>query len=328
MTAIILLNWNGYEDTIACLDSLYKIENSDYFVIVVDNGSDNNSLDKISEWIELSHYNYCFIKEGEKYYPNIDSKTVILYSLAENYGFAKGNNIGIELAKKYNPMFYLLLNNDTIVEKDFLMRLVSFQELNSQYKVLSPLILYYDSPQLIWNAGGKLLCGFRKCYYDNKHMSALSNKTYFAVSFVTGCALFIHNCIVSQNQLLTEDFFFGEEDFNFCIRMKRNGVKMCCLPTSVIYHKVSSSTSEIQNFNKVYLYYLNRFIDIKNSYNSVFFFLWKCVSIPYMISLLLKLKYTSKEIIFLIKQTLLESKNLRSVSKATFTRIMFTNLNP
>ena len=114
-TAIILLNWNGADDTIDCLESLTKAEGS-FFVVVVDNDSHDDSLERLKDW-KQSH-------------PELE---LHLVEEKENHGFAVGNNLGVRYASQFTPDYYMLLNNDTVVEPDFLKVLL---ELTFQYFLL------------------------------------------------------------------------------------------------------------------------------------------------------------------------------------------------
>ena len=143
MTGIIILNWNGWEDTIACLKSLYQIEKGDFFIVLVDNGSINDSVDHLSAWLKDEDKKHYILGQGETLDVNLQNKDCILYCLKENYGFAKGNNYAIDLARKYSPDYLLLLNNDTEVEADFLWQLETFIQANEEYKVLTPMIRYF-----------------------------------------------------------------------------------------------------------------------------------------------------------------------------------------
>ena len=176
MTAIIILNWHGANDTLACLDSLAKAE-GDFRVYVVDNGSADDSLARIQGWID-EH----------------DRVDVRLVPLDKNYGFACGNNKGLEIACMDSPDSYLLLNNDTEVCTDFLVRLEDFSKRHPEYRVLTPKINFYYDKQKVWNCGGKLSFGVRKYYYAGASDSAVREEEYIPISFVTGCALGLH-CI-------------------------------------------------------------------------------------------------------------------------------------
>lgn len=263
MTAIIILNWNGVKDTLPCLDSLAKAS-GDFRVYVVDNGSTDNSLELIAKWA------------GE--HKGFDMKIV---PLGKNYGFAKGNNKGIAVAKQDNPSSYLLLNNDTEVTPDFLEQLQTFAKNKPEYKVLTPLIFFHSDKTKIWNAGGQFKWGIRKYYYNNCTADVIKEKEFIPITFVTGCALyFTPDVLRDDDTVFTEKFFFGEEDCEFSIRMKKQGVKVACVLNSVIYHKVASSSNPISLPGKLYINYLNRFINIRQNYGLSFYYIFRIISYP------------------------------------------------
>ena len=247
MVAIMILNWNGWQDSIACLESLSKIDYDEFFVVLGDNGSTNNSKKEISSFCNLRRLDSNWIKIGDPL-PEIANRKVYLYDLQSNYGFAKGNNILIQLAARHNPDYYLLLNNDTEVEPDFLTKLINYQRTHNRIKVLTPIIYYYGDKPRIWNAGGRLLWGIRKYHYADSTDVRAREKEFIPCSFITGCALFCtQDVLLENNKLFTESFFHGEEDFDFSLRMKDKGIKMGCVTSSVIYHKVGRSSGSIGN---------------------------------------------------------------------------------
>ena len=263
MTAIIILNWNGADDTLACLESLAAAA-GEFVVYVVDNGSADDSVPRIQSWID---------EKGE-----VD---VRLVSLDRNYGFAMGNNKGLEIAAKESPDSYLLLNNDTEVLPDFLVRLQEFSARHPQYRVLTPKINYYYDKQKIWNCGGRLFFGFRKYFYAGSPDSAVKEKGHIDISFVTGCALFFYpELLDEQGHLFTERFFFGEEDFEFSMRMQKGNVRVACVLDSLIYHKVGASGNRMHRPGKLYLHFLNRFIDVRLHKPALFYAFWKILNLP------------------------------------------------
>ena len=249
MTAIILVNWNGADDTIACLESLSCVEEP-HFVVIADNASTDDSVERIHMWLD-SHSN------------NINVKQYQLLSLDANYGFAVGNNKALAVAMQRNPDYCMLLNNDTEVEPDFLFRLVTFAAENPQYKVLSPCIRYYADKAKVWFSGGQLTYVSRKGLYSNADAESLPSEP-FSISYLSGCALFFHPSVLNErNELLYNGFFFGEEDYEFALRMRKQGVEMMCVPQSVVYHKVGASqknTNDNRGLGRIYMYYHNRLI--------------------------------------------------------------------
>lgn len=252
MTAVILINWNGATDTIDCLESLDRAEGR-FFVVVADNGSIDDSLERI-----------------RKYASSLSIKVHVI-DLEKNWGFAAGNNRAISYASAFNPDSYMLLNNDTVVEPDFLMRIQNYRNENPGTKILGPLICYWYDHDRIWSCGGRLVFGSRKAFFKDLSRSELNLSRPVHVSFMSGCALFADASLLdSRGKLLTERFFFGEEDFEFAHRMKMQGENMVILPDSVIYHKVGSSAKKMSSRVKLgrdYIYYLSRFIVVRSYYS-------------------------------------------------------------
>lgn len=257
MTAIIILNWNGAKETLACLESLEKVQGT-FFVVLADNGSTDDSVKRISDYIQESPLDIRFLK------------------LDKNYGFAGGNNRAVTYAAQYSPDSYLLLNNDTEATPEFLVRLNDFRKSDPGYHVLTPRINYFYDKGRIWNCGGVQRLGFRRYLYAGADESKITGKKPFRIGFVTGCALFFTPDVIYDGYTpFTDRFFFGEEDFDFSLRMKKRGIRMACVTDSVIYHKVSVAGDKMIRSGKVYLHLLNRYIDIRTSYSALFLMSWR-----------------------------------------------------
>lgn len=309
MTAIIILNWNGYRDTLACLESLFACVRQDFLWMVVDNGSSDGSVQKTATWLEKGGHEFLQVHEGEMPQTGLSQRQGILYSLKENYGFAKGNNMGIALMEKLSaknrPEYYLLLNNDTLVEPDFLVRLESFAGKHPQYMALTPQIRYAEMRDKIWNCGGRMRFGLRRYHYGEKNYTDIKEKDSIDINLITGCALFVKRELLGRpddwlrkksktyaqrplsatydTDLLTNRFFFGEEDFDFSLRMQESKKKMVCVLGSVIYHKCGSAREHLKKSGQTYIHYLNRFIDIRQHWNNpLMFFFWCLLYFPYV----------------------------------------------
>ncbi len=319
MTGIIILNWNGYGDTVECLESLYRMS-SDFFVVVVDNGSTDGSLHHISRFLDSRGTACRTVRRGERLGSAPANRECILCDAGENLGFAKGNNEGLRLLAGCMPDYMLLLNNDTIVEPDFLDRLTAFAGENGGVEVMTPLICYNADRNMIWNCGGRLRHGFRKYYYADARLDSLRGRNSFAVSFVTGCALFFRPAVLlPDGGVFTERFFFGEEDFNFCLRMAREGRAMACVPEAKIYHKVSASTSQHGSTGKIYIHYLNRFIDIRLNSRLSFYLLWSAANMLYVPLMLVRSGYGVSASLRLMARVARDAWRKDSVSRADFT---------
>ena len=327
LVSIIILNWNGYKDTIDCLTSLSKCINENFEVILVDNGSTDGSAVILSKWIEDK-----INGQGERKFKLITDDSIIsdiekfipvfLIENKENFGFARGNNIGITMALKHNASYVLLLNNDTVVTDDFLGILLNFFEAHAEYSAATPQIRYFDKPDIIWNCGGAISnFGSRKYYYNDKPIISLPAIDFLDISFVTGCALIMKSDLVRKIGLLTEAFFFGEEDIEFSLRMKRNNIRTACVMKSLIFHKVNSSisrTSEIV-IGKIYIHYLGRFIDLKNYMSSWKWLVWRFIYQFYIFYLMkFRHKIPYRVIRKFLKLLMENSSALNGVSKALF----------
>ena len=308
MTAIVVLNWNGASDTLACLDSLSQAK-GEFVVYVVDNGSTDSSLARIQSWIDG--------------HAEID---VRLVPFDKNYGFARGNNKGLEIARKENYDSYLLLNNDTEVCPDFLVRLKAFSRKHPEYKALTPKINFFYDKQKIWTCGGKIFFGFRKYYYAGEPNSAVREMEYIPISFVTGCALFFYpELLDEQGHLLTERFFFGEEDFEFSLRLKGQGIPMACVLDSLIYHKVGASGDKMNHLGKLYMHYLNRFVDVKLHMAPMGYKLWQLLNLPIVARYFYRATRRVRGTMRLIRCLWSDARRKDSVSQEDFNHLVLEN---
>lgn len=226
---IILLNYNGYNDTIQCIQSLNKIDYENYEVVIVDNKSTDDSLGKLKKYIE-----------GQKEYLKVKHT---LIASENNNGFAAGNNIGIKYALKNNCDFVLLINTDTLVEEDFLKELmIPFS--NSEEVGISTGKIYYESKRdTFWFAGG--IFNEKRFYgahigQGEKDMGQYDEQKN--ISFCTGCLMMIKKQVLEKIGLLSEEYFMYYEDVDYCLKVMEEEYKIVYAPKAKIYHKVSSST--------------------------------------------------------------------------------------
>jgi GT2 family glycosyltransferase len=244
----------------------------------------------------------------------------------ENFGFAKGNNIGIAEALKHHADFVLLLNNDTTVDPSFSEELISFFTRNPDYGVATPQIRYFSKPDIIWNCGGRLnALGSRRYFYADQLSARVKKKDFMDVTFVTGCALCVRADVFRQFGLLTEDFFFGEEDYEFSLRIRKMEIKAACVLPSVIYHKVNTSVAKTGSvlIGKVYIHYLNRFINLKKYYSPFRWQLTRYFSVFYIFGLLfLRYRVSSAKSKKLIRLLLKNSAKMNRVGKSEFEKFI------
>lgn len=224
LVSIIILNYNKNQYTIDCLKSLTNQTYKNFEVVLVDNGSEYESFLKL--------------KKKLKYFTN--SIEIILIRNKLNLFFTGGNNKAIKIA---NGEYICLLNNDTVVEPNFIGNMVNFLETNSNVGMISPKIKGYKNKNYLWNAGTKInfrspsISRIRGLWeYDPK------DQKYNEISltdYAVGTALFVKKEVIDKIGLLDDIFFmyFEETDWNF--RAKKNGYKNYYVPTTIVYHKVT-----------------------------------------------------------------------------------------
>jgi GT2 family glycosyltransferase len=292
--AIIILNWNGWENTIECLESLFNINYPNYYIILVDNDSDDNSIIKIMEYcrgkispesnyfkynknnkpIKIKKVNYDEIKtvKLEKDYINLPNKekNIILLENDKNYGFAEGNNIAIRFVmKNLDPEYLLLLNNDTVVDNRFLTELINVAIKNVDIGFVGPKIYEYDKDEIsktISFAGGNL-----NNYTSQPHPIGAGqlDKTQYdsdrQVDYVEGSCILIKKDLIKQVGLLDKEYFTYWEEIDWCIRGQKKGFKSFYSYKSIIWHKGYASDLSA---NSIYYMIKNRFLYINKNADS------------------------------------------------------------
>jgi GT2 family glycosyltransferase len=331
--AIIILNWNGWKDTINCINTILKNTCRNYQIIVIDNGSTNNSSEKISEWILSKRISIAKINSNEiltnKSKPSFNKvDEIVLIQNYENLGFAKGNNIGIRYAMNQGFEYVMLLNNDTFVSKNLVSVMLNFMEKNLDIGVSTPCIFYKDSG-IVWNFGGKLTFYGSHIFYNSDYVA--KNKTgHYIITFITCCAFLIRKEILEKYGLLTEDYFFGEEDYEYSFRMRKNKVKMASLLDARIYHIEGNSSRKLEGkeINYSFVHHLNRLIFMKKYYSEPVWLIWRIFVMLYLFYLL-KLssqynysRYNLKTTLSYIRKQLEYSNKLSKVDKESFVKIL------
>lgn len=273
--SIIILNYNRTQDTIQCLYSLKKINYPNFDIIVVDNCSRDN-----------------FTSQIKQHFPDI---TVIRNS--KNYGFAEGNNIGIRKAIEGSSDYILILNNDTIVGKNFLSFLVDEMEKNPSTAIAGPLILYFNNKDVIWSAGGTTSFWRPRNLYQDK-VADNRLKTTTDIDYLSGCCLLIKTNYLLKIGLFDSDFFLYSEDVDLCIRAKEAGFQILFVPQAKIWHKISLTAGGEYSPLAKYYGIRNRLFLLKKHGSNLDKILFYCIILPII---------TVKNIFILLK-------NLKSLS--------------
>lgn len=230
--SVVILNYNGTQNTIDCLKSIEKAEHvsSQIKIIVVDNNSKNGLDDKLSNF-----------------------QNVTLIANKRNLGFSGGMNIGIKKAIEYKTDYVLILNNDTIVDRLFFNKLL--QNLHKD-EITAPKIYFAkgsefyknrykssDLGKIIWFAGGKIdwdnVIGLHRGV-DEIDMGQFSTEEQ--VDFATGACMLVPKQIFKKIGFFDEKYFLYLEDMDFCVRAKKAGFKITYKPKAIVWHKNAASS--------------------------------------------------------------------------------------
>lgn len=237
--AVILVNWNGKANTLACLASLGKFK-----VIVVDNGSSDDSVAVV-----------------KKNYPDVE-----VLETGRNLGFAGGNNVGIRHALKQGVQSVWILNNDTVVDKNTLTALVNACR-HYQAGIAGSKIYFAsgsefhkerytkkDLGHVLWYAGG--LIDWHNMYASHRGIDEVDHGQYDKAEetqFITGCSMLVRREVFEKIGFFDEKFFAYLEDVDFCIRASRAGYKLLFVPQSIVWHKNASSSGVGSDIHQYYM---------------------------------------------------------------------------
>lgn len=295
LVSVIIVNWNGGIVFEECLASLSKITYPNWELIIVDNGSTDGS--------DLIY----------KKFSNLKNKSRLIKN-AKNVGFAKANNKGYE---KSTGEFILLLNNDTKVEKDFLIKMVNKLESDPTVGVIQPKIYLMDQPNYLDNAGSFFtLSGFLVHWGFGQHDSGEFNKEQVVFS-VKGACLLTKRKIIEKVGLFDSDFVSYFEETDFCHRVWLLGLSSLYFPKTFIKHKVGYTSKKLDVFSVNYQSLKNRILSmLKNlSITNLMFILPIHVTILLGILLFYLLRFQLSKAKMIVSALIWNFKNLGNTLK-------------
>jgi len=284
--AIIILNWNNWRDTIECIESVSKIIYPNYNIILIDNGSSNDSVTQIKYHFKgvcgerkqfVSNLSEKYLKytvllttskvsESNQMTPKLTS--FIFLELHENLGFSEGNNIGILCSRdNLHPDYYLLLNNDVVVEQNFLSVLVEAAEKNPHVGFVGPKTYYYDYNGLqdVIEFGGGMI-NFRRglpVVLDHGRRDECHSQKIAPVDYIQGSCILVKKNVIEEIGLLDPKYFFYWEDSDWCIRGKMNKWLSLYAPGSKIWHKGGMSSNGHKSRFSLFYFTRNRLVFMK-----------------------------------------------------------------
>jgi GT2 family glycosyltransferase len=211
----VILNTNRRDDTLACLSSLHANSYTNHGAIVLDNASQDGSVEAIGAM-----------------YPDVR-----IVSLTENRGYAGNNNVGIQVALDSNPDWVLVLNEDTILASDCLTRLATVGDSDAKIGIVGPMVYHFDEPEIIQSAGGKL-----GRYWESRHLSENERerdqwKTPHDVDWISGCGIMIRRELIHKSGMIDERYFYYWEETEWCIRAAKDGWRIVHVPQAKLWHK-------------------------------------------------------------------------------------------
>lgn len=242
---VIVLNWNGKDDTLECLRSLRSTNYDNYQIVLVDNGSEDDSVKAVRES-----------------FPEVE-----IVETGKNLGFAGGNNVGMKYAAQKGADYVFLINNDTTVDPNYLTELVAVGDSDANIGLIGSKIYYHSEPDTIWFAGGKT--NWLKNKGEHIGLNEKDHRQYETqkeVDYLTGCSLLIKKEVIDKIGVLEEDYFLYYEDTDFSMRARNAGYKIVYAPKSIIYHKVSRSTKP-GSANYIYYHTRNGLVNAKRNGN-------------------------------------------------------------
>ncbi len=220
VTTIVLLNWNGGEDTICCLRSLARVLDSSSRVLVVDNHSTDGSVERI-----------------RKEFPQTE-----LLQLSSNLGYGGGNNAGFRRAVETGAEYVIFLNNDTVVDADFCKPLIETLQRDPAVGIAVPKIFYFDRSETLWYAGGEvnLTTGLIR-HRGLRKADAPEFDRAGTTGYATGCCMAMRSRDFQEVGGFDESFRMYAEDVDLSLRIRSMGMSITYVPSSRVWHKVSAS---------------------------------------------------------------------------------------
>ena len=258
---VVVLNWNGWEDTIECLESLQHLDQTPYVIILCDNGSSDSSLERIRDWAdggvaaattEFPPFNrfgvtpkpipYLDLKRHEIGAKLRGDHRLVLIDNGGNLGFAGGNNVGIRYALSHDDCAYVwVLNNDTVVDPDAAQAMVRAFAADRSLGMCGSQIRFYAKPAVIQSYGGtlnRLFCTTMNLF--NGVPADAVKRAPQDIDFVPGASMMVSKAFVDRIGLMAEDYFLYFEEIDWAQRGKR-AFRLAVAKDSIVYHRGGSS---------------------------------------------------------------------------------------
>ena len=268
---IVILNYKRWQDVIECLESIFNSRYDNYTVIVIDNDSQNNSLDHLKSWANGNVVHGRKLKNAKPYahiYSNEINNAAQINSLGQlifvqnqkNVGFAAGNNVILRFLLDVDSYIWLL-NPDIVVEEDTLSELIEFAGHQPFTSITGSVIRSYSNRDKV------LLYGGARINFNSATVSLIRNENKVSeIDFICGGSLFTHTKHFKDIGLLPEEYFLIWEEADWCYKARQKGYKMLVCKKAVCYDKISTSIGK--GFLANYYYTLNGLLFLKKYRNN------------------------------------------------------------
>lgn len=262
---VLLLNWRGWQDTIECLESVFRQDHSCYRVVVCDNDSDNGSLEQIVAWARGERtapapadaelrplcspgvpkpIPYVELNRAEAEHGKGGDAPLVLIQTGANLGYAGGNNVGLRYAQSRGDAAYVwLLNNDTVIHPRALAALVETAEENPRAGMVGSRLMYYGDPGRIQAIAGGTVLSWSGL---TRHLGAEQTDVgrwseVIEPDYVTGASMLVRSAVLDDVGLLDERYFLYSEEVDWCLRAREAGWRLLYAPGSTVWHKGGQS---------------------------------------------------------------------------------------
>ena len=246
---VVVLNWNGWKDTVSCIDSLLNSDNDNIKIIVCDNGSIDNSINEINTWCRLEHNidikNITADEINRK--TSAAPSTITLIHNQNNLGFAAGNNTGLRYALAQQEMSHVwLLNNDTEIAPNCLSAMLTRLENFAKPAICGSRVMFHEDTAIVQALGGNTfnkytgIAGQSLGRFSHKNSPRDLKKIENTIDYLSGCSILMPRSFLETVGLMDEQYFLYYEEIDWAIRAKAQ-FKNIYADDAVVYHKEGAS---------------------------------------------------------------------------------------
>jgi GT2 family glycosyltransferase len=235
LVGCVIVNWNGWRETLACLDALRCVDYQKLLTVVVDNGSTDDSVERI----QSAYPRICIVKTDK------------------NLGFSGGNNAGIREVMRHDAEYVWLLNNDTQPKPFALRELVHTAESDDRLGAVGSVLHYTSDPERIQAWGG----GWISLWTGYSSQATERPSPSRRLDFLTAASMLVRREALEDVGLLDDRFFLYWEDAELCFRLRREGWQLGVAPEAIVLHNVNASTGKSTTLiDRCYTYSAIRFL--------------------------------------------------------------------